>query len=50
MIWSYLNAEHACAKPVVYARDLELHIVTHTRAILIGIVEGILSGFIKIFV
>ena len=41
MIWSYLNAEHACAKPAVIARDMELHIVTHTRAILIGIVEGI---------
>ena len=28
-------------KPVVNARDLELNIVTHTRAILIGISEGI---------
>ena len=41
MIWSYLNAERAYAKPAVNVRDLELHIVTHTRAILIGISEGI---------
>ena len=37
-------------KPVVNARDLELNIVTHTRAILIGISEGIHSEFMKIFV
>ena len=37
-------------KTVVNARDLELNIVTHTRAILIDIGEGINSGFMKIFV
>ena len=37
-------------RSVKNVRDLELHIVTHTRAILIGIVEGIHSGLMNIFV